>query len=538
MLNGESLPKIVGECTVQCKGVIKTFLISLNPEELLTRKEITLTNKPCVYFVLEKFPIQNLPLSIRSNEECLKKGFEFVSQIKRNELGNYGFSPVALLELNDELGKLNKILNKDLPTEETRLYLSSGEIKEAKKLLTIYGTSFLPLFLEVRNGNAEEKILAVKKITESNIKLVRSIIWKNSFFFRAQEADPAIDMDDLFQEGVLGLIKAIKRYKIEKGVRFATYAWYWIMQQVTRFLHNSGTVRWPVHLIEELNKLSREIDYLMRRHGRMPSNEEIINELDVEQEKLNYWLGFMHRSRFISLDAEPEKNSEKSNSGQELSLYNLFKSEITPADIELENKELREKILNVLGKLTKRERYCIENYFGLRDLEAHTLEEIGFNLQMSRERIRQIIKVGLDKLWSIEFWEDIKDYFPNIISPEEAVPDKKWQATFKCAEKVLSQRKEPWMPEDIISEVANFYQISPFDIMEKANGKRGPITEAKKVSSYLLVCLTRLEYKDVSKRLGYSTAESSRKWFDIVRSQVIRYQQYNLLKKGGSDNED
>lgn len=264
-------------------------------------------------------------------------------------------------------------------------------LKEIGKIPLLTAEEEIDLAKRMEQGDEEAK----KRLAEANLRLVVSIakryVGRGMLFL------------DLIQEGNLGLMKAVEKFDYRKGFKFSTYATWWIRQAITRAIADQArTIRIPVHMVETINKLVRVQRQLVQELGRDPTPEEIAKEMDMEPEKVREIMKIAQEP--VSLET-PIGEEEDSHLGDFIEDDNV----LAPQDAATFTM-LREQLIDVLDSLTPREQKVLKLRFGLEDGRARTLEEVGKEFDVTRERIRQIEAKALRKLRHPSRSKKLKDF--------------------------------------------------------------------------------------------------------------------------------
>lgn len=278
-------------------------------------------------------------------------------------------------------------LDDDVADDSVRLYL-----REIGKIPLLNAQEELALAQRVVAGEKEAK----DQMAEANMRLVVSIA--------KRYVGRGLDLLDLIQEGNTGLLRAVEKFDPDKGFKFSTYATWWIRQAITRAIADQArTIRIPVHMVETINKLLRTQRRLTQELNREPTNEEIAKEMEIDVDKVEHIMKI--KQDISSLDASIRDDEEDSV------LADFIEDEDTVSPEESATGQLlKEQVKDMLSALTEREQKILKLRFGLEDGKSHTLEEVGQEFSVTRERIRQIEAKALAKLRKHRDAKKLHDY--------------------------------------------------------------------------------------------------------------------------------
>ncbi|HCL04388.1 MAG TPA: RNA polymerase sigma factor RpoD [Lachnoclostridium phytofermentans] len=297
-------------------------------------------------------------------------------------------SDLALIEAEEEeISNIDLTVPEGISTEDpVRMYL-----KEIGKVPLLSADEEIGLAQRMEQGDKNAR----KRLAEANLRLVVSIA--------KRYVGRGMQFLDLIQEGNLGLIKAVEKFDYRKGYKFSTYATWWIRQAITRAIADQArTIRIPVHMVETINKLIRVQRQLLQELGREPLPEEVAKEMNIPVERVR---------EIQKISQEPVSLETPIGEEEDSHLGDFIQDDNVPVPAEAAAFTLlKEQLMEVLGTLTDREQKVLRLRFGLDDGRARTLEEVGKEFNVTRERIRQIEAKALRKLRHPSRSRKLKDY--------------------------------------------------------------------------------------------------------------------------------
>ena len=335
-------------------GDLATKLNDVNPEEM-----------DSVFDAFEEIGVDLLPDDFE--EEPDLEDLKEVENLKLDEITDTSFEGISV-------------------DDPVRMYL-----REIGRIPLLTYDEELELAKKILEGDEDAK----QKLAESNLRLVVSIakkyVGRGMLFL------------DLIQEGNMGLIKAVEKFDYTKGFKFSTYATWWIRQAITRAIADQArTIRIPVHMVETINKLIRTSRHLLQQLGREPSPEEIAAEMEIPVEKV---------TEIQKIAQDPVSLETPIGEEEDSHLGDFIQDEDSPAPHDAASYTmLREQLEEVMNTLTPREAKVLKLRFGLEDGKSRTLEEVGKEFNVTRERIRQIEAKALRKLRHPSRSKKLRDY--------------------------------------------------------------------------------------------------------------------------------
>lgn len=344
--------------------------------------------------------IRTIKLSNKLIKKLAKKIEKYIKKIKEKEdIIRFSGDQLKAYQAMGGLSAEDRSVMEEL---ERNLRSSIKSIKKIEVEVGMPQTQMFKTFHSLMTAQAKDK-RAKDDLAKANLRLVVNIAKKY--------VNRGLHFLDLIQEGNIGLMKAVEKFEFERGFKFSTYATWWIRQAITRAIADqSRTIRVPVHMVETLNKINKIKRTFIQEHGREPSYAELAKELNIDEKKIK---------NIIKISKEPISLETPVGDSEDASIKDFIESDtdFSPSDT-VTNNDLKERVREVLKSLTPREEKVLKMRFGIDVASEHTLEEVGKDFSVTRERIRQIEVKALRKLRHPSRSKKLKTFFEKEFDQE------------------------------------------------------------------------------------------------------------------------